>query len=173
MMPARLLYKTGAMQCAGVTLVFFPVPTMVRRLSMTPRLHCSFCPDQDKPGRQAHRAFRLESERPRQDGPASLSHVLSVLRGGGRAVVPNVPAQRGHGLGGAVQHRLLRASHAAGCSGAAAGRFFFFFSFGGQGALEYERVTVPRFFVTMKVACCTRSLPPVVNTAVRTLYVLS
>lgn len=75
--------------------------------------------EQDEPRRQAHRALGLEPEGPRQDGPAPVPHVLPVLRGERRAVVPDVPAKRRHGLGGAVQHRILRAADAAGGSGAA------------------------------------------------------
>ena len=75
--------------------------------------------EQEEPRRQAHCALGLEPEGPWQDGPAPVPHVLPVLRGERRAVVPDVPAQRRHGLGGAVQHRILRPAHAAGCSGAA------------------------------------------------------
>jgi hypothetical protein len=58
--------------------------------------------------RPAHRPVGVEPVRPGSDGPAAVPHVLPVLRGQRRALLPDVPAQRRHGPRRALQHCLLQ-----------------------------------------------------------------
>ena len=59
-----------------------------------------------------HHRERVERRRARADGAHAVPRVLPVLRGGWPALLPALPAQRGHLPRRAVQHRLLRAAHA-------------------------------------------------------------
>src|SRR5690242_44060 len=65
--------------------------------------------DQEDPGFAPPHRQCLERGGSGSDGPAALPCVLPVLRGGGQALLPALPAQRRPVPGGALQHRLLRA----------------------------------------------------------------
>ncbi len=60
------------------------------------------------PDSRRHLVLGVESGRGEQHGPAALPRAVPVLRRRRAAVVPALPAQRGHLPRRAVQHRLLR-----------------------------------------------------------------
>ena len=63
---------------------------------------------------------RLERGRSRSDGAAAVPFAVSVLCGGGPALVPDVSAERGCVSRRAVQHRVVRPADVDGRPGHAA-----------------------------------------------------
>ena len=70
--------------------------------------------DQAQPGFAAAHRVGVERRRHPAHEAAAVPRVLPVLRGGRPAVVPALPAQRGHLPRRAVQHRVVRAADAHG-----------------------------------------------------------